>query len=72
MDMSAWMARVTTDLPTVIARRIGMSTSTFHSQINRDTGLKPETVVMIARAYGADPLEGLVALGLITPEEAGS
>jgi hypothetical protein len=71
MDMKPWLGRVADPEPAVVARKIGMSTSTFDGQLKSAKGLRPETVVKVARAYGADPVAALVELGLLTPEEVG-
>lgn len=51
-----------------IARNIGVSHPTLSRQLTA-AALDPYAVVAIARVYDADPLDGLVALGLITRRE---
>lgn len=70
MDSLQWLAQVTNNAaPTGAARVAGVQPSTMSRQMDKGS-LSPETVVAIARAYGAPVLPGLVACGLITPEEA--
>lgn len=68
MDMKQWIESIA---PSVYAAalKIEMTPSTMDSQLKSASGLKPETVVKIARAYGESPLLGLVELGLITTDE---
>ncbi|RJO79327.1 hypothetical protein D5S18_03070 [Nocardia panacis] len=52
-----------------IGRRLGMD----NTKVARHLYSVPpvaETVILLARAYGADPLEGLVEAGLLTADEA--
>ena len=54
-----------------IAMRAKIPTGTLGRQLANDL-LSPENIVAIARAYRVSPLDGLVALGLITDEEVRS
>ena len=69
MEAKSWIKRVAGVQPATVAKAIGMSTSTFDSQMK--AGLKPETVVKIARQYDVDVIASLVELGLISADEAG-
>ena len=70
MDAVTWMSAVTDgDSINAVANRTGMIQTTLNRQV-RGGALTPETVVAIARAYGAPVLPGLVACGLITEAEA--
>ena len=70
MDAVTWMSAVTDgDSINAVANRVGMIQTTLNRQVRGGT-LTPETVVAIARAYGAPVLPGLVACGLITETEA--
>lgn len=51
-----------------VAERAGVIQTTLNRQLKAES-LSPETVVSIARAYGVDVLSGLVAAGLITPDD---
>lgn len=69
MDIHAWISATTSGASgRQIAAASGISNATIAYQLK--SGVQPATVVAIARAYGASPLSGLVALGLITEEEA--
>lgn len=52
-----------------VAIDAGISIPTLSRQV-RESSLTPENVVRIARHYGRSPLSGLVAIGLLTEEEA--
>ncbi|ROR94021.1 hypothetical protein EDD28_2451 [Salana multivorans] len=66
----AWIIRVTDgDSLRQVALNSRIAVPTLTDQV-RNGRVQPATVVAIARAYGASPLSGLVALGLITDEEA--
>ncbi|MDE1565619.1 hypothetical protein ACXITP_06600 [Actinotignum sanguinis] len=54
-----------------VAAAIGVHNSTYNRQY-ASGHLNAHFIVAIARHYGADPLEGLIAGGYITPSEAGS
>lgn len=58
-----------TDTLTDAARLAGLDKSTV-SRWRTGRTPSPEGIVQLARVYNADPLEGLVAIGLLTPEEA--
>lgn len=70
MDSIEWLGTVTNGTaPTTAARAAGIQASTMASQVAKGV-LAPKTVVAIARKYDAPILEGLVAAGLITADEA--
>lgn len=52
-----------------IARRAGINAATFHRKMAEDA-FTPDDAVAIARAYHRSPIEALVVLGTITPDEA--
>jgi hypothetical protein len=71
MDMKQWLAAVTKDASVnAIAREIEVPHKTLDTQLRSPTGLKPDMVVKIARAYDVSPVAALVDLGLITEKEA--
>lgn len=73
MDSKKWLARVSEGASVnAIAKAIGVSTSTLDSQLKSSTGLKPDTMVAIARAYGYSPVAALVDCGLVTSLDARS
>lgn len=51
-----------------VAQEAGIAQTTLNRQV-RTGRLTPETIVSVAVAYHRDPLDGLVAAGLITPEQ---
>lgn len=53
-----------------VADRAGISRATLNRQVERGQ-LSPEVAVAVARAYDVPVLPGLVAVGLISEEEAG-
>lgn len=57
------------DAENAVAQRSGVRQTTLNRQLRQDT-LSAESAVKIARAYGADLLEALVAVGLIKAPEA--
>ena len=64
-----WYRQATGDATVnAVAAKAGLVGSTLSRQIKGDA-LTPETVVAVARAYDADPIDGLIVLGLITEEE---
>ena len=61
-----WFERVTQgDTVNAAAEKAHMVGSTLNRQVRAAT-LSPESIVAIARAYDADPIEGLIISGLIT------
>jgi len=66
-DMRPWIATFTDDPIIAIAERIGATQGNLNRQVNGTTNIPSETVVKIARAYDANPLPGLVEIGLIEP-----
>lgn len=70
MTLKPWLATVTEDSINAIAQRLGVAQSNLNRQINGKTPMPAETVVKIARAYGVNPIPGLVEQGLISASEA--
>lgn len=69
MDIMKWFRTVTQgDSVNAAAKASGLNQPTLSRQVNAST-LSPDSVVAIARAYDADPIEGLIILGLITEED---
>lgn len=52
-----------------VAIKAGLTTSTLNRQL-KSGALSAENVILIARAYGANPVAALATTGYITPEEA--
>lgn len=70
MDIHKWITNTTNGDPIKeVARRIERPFTTVRRQLV-DVEPAPETVVAIARAYDASPIDGLVTLGLIDVDEA--
>lgn len=64
-----WYEKVTGgDSKYSVAAAAGISRATLVRQLNSDQ-LSPENVIAIARAYDADIVDGLEAIGLCTSEE---
>lgn len=57
------------DAENAVAQRSGVRQTTLNRQLRQDS-LSAESAVKIARAYGSDLLEALVAVGLIGAPEA--
>ncbi|MEV6767512.1 helix-turn-helix transcriptional regulator [Nocardia sp. NPDC051030] len=54
-----------------VARRLGMSDVTLARHLDRDDDLpEPRTVIALCRAYGVNPISGLIAAGYLTDEDA--
>lgn len=69
MDTVTWFREVTGgDSVNAAAKAAGINQPTLARQINAGT-ISPENVVAVARAYNADPIEGLIIAGLITEAE---
>lgn len=64
-----WLAGVTADSINEVARRAGVPQATLSKQLNEDR-LKVENAMAICRTYSANPLDALVALSVITHEDA--
>jgi len=72
MDAITWVRTVGEgDSDRQIAVRAGIPIGTFSRQLSQNL-LTPHNIVLIARAYRASPLDGLVAVGLITKAEVRS
>lgn len=66
MDIMKWFRTVTQgDSVNAAAKAAGINQPTLSRQVKANT-LSPDSVVAIARAYDADPIEGLMILGLIS------
>lgn len=72
MDAKSWIKRVSGEAPATVAKKLGITPSTLDSQMKSANGLKPETVVLIARHYKADVVASLVELGLIASKDIGA
>lgn len=71
MNAKDWLDRLTDDASVnAAAQKAGVPQKTLDTQLRSHTGLKPDMVVKIARAYGASPVAALVDLELITEAEA--
>lgn len=69
MNIADWYRRtIGTDSHNAVAARAGVNQSTITRQL-RDGRLGYDLIVPIARAYGADPIEGLIVAGLITQDD---
>lgn len=68
--IKSWLREITANATNgAIADKIKISRSTLNRQIS--LGAVPaETIIEIARAYGANVIAGLVANGIITKDEA--
>lgn len=67
-----WFARTTENASGRAAADLaGLPPATLNRQLGRGH-LAAETVIAIARAYGAHPVGALVATGYLTPEEGGT
>ncbi|MDR2973887.1 MAG: hypothetical protein LBV00_04115 [Propionibacteriaceae bacterium] len=67
-NSEAWLRSITRDAEGVVSRRIGVYQSTLSRQLRADS-LTPTSIVAIARSYGASPVAGLIATGLISPDD---
>ena len=67
-EMTWYYATVGDDTPNAAAGKSGLVQSTLAAQLRRGR-LAPESVVAIARAYGADAIKGLIAAGLISADD---
>ena len=66
MDTVQWFKEVTEgDSVNAAAKKAGLNQPTLARQLNAGA-LSPESVVAVARAYGADAIEGLIVAGLVT------
>ena len=71
MDAKTWLNRVTGGASVnAAAAAAGVPQKTLDTQLRSKTGLKPEMIVRIARAYGQSPIAALVENGLLTELEA--
>lgn len=52
-----------------IAKKVGMTAATFHRKWTENAFISDDAII-IARAFGRSPIEGLVQLGSLTEEEA--
>ncbi|WP_346921340.1 hypothetical protein [Glutamicibacter creatinolyticus] len=63
-NISAWLEQKTGDTKRQMALRLGHTPSTFNRNIET-----PEVIIAVCRAYGINPIEGLIAAGLINQDE---
>jgi hypothetical protein len=70
MSYRLWLSTITSDAVMVVAGKIGVSASVLNRQVIGKANMPPETIVKISRAYGANPIPGLVEVGLISMHEA--
>lgn len=68
-DMREWLKDRTGHTVRGVAERAGIEPSTLARQLKKDT-LTVQTVVAICRAYQLPFLDGFVAAGFLTDEEA--
>ena len=68
-DWREWLSAITQDPVTASADKAGLSQSYLNRQLSGARPMQPETVIALSRAYGQDPLEGLVELGILEPHE---
>ncbi|AIT60153.1 hypothetical protein [Corynebacterium doosanense] len=69
MEHTEWFNVLTSNASGLEAsRRAGITTSTLNRQLSRNA-LSAESVIHLARAYGANPTEALAATGYLTSEE---
>lgn len=69
MDAMKWYAAtVGDDTPNAVAAKSGLVYTTLYRQLSTRK-LTPETIVGIARAYGRDAINALVAHGLLTEDD---
>lgn len=69
MDITDWYRRtIGTDSHNAAAAKAHVNPSTVTRQLH-DGRLGYDLIVPIARAYGADPIEGLIIAGLITQDD---
>lgn len=52
-----------------IAERTGIPESTISRWLSEKAEPRPRQVVTVTRAYGANPIEGLIAAGYLTEDE---
>lgn len=72
MNISDWLETLPgAPVPTEVAQRAHLSKATLFRHIERGE-TTAENVIAIARAYGVSPVDALVELGFLTPEEATS
>lgn len=70
MDAKKWIERVAHESVNAVAKKIEMTGSTLDSQIKSERGLKPETVISIARAYPPySPVQALVDFKFLESKE---
>ncbi len=68
-NIMEWLRKVTNgDTKNAIAVRSNLPTSTLNRQWN-DEKFSADVVISVAHAYGASPIEGLSALGVITRDD---
>lgn len=71
MEIKNWLATVSRDATVnAIAREARVPQKTLDTQLRSATGLKPDMVVKIARAYRYPAVQALVDLGFLEASEA--
>lgn len=69
-QLREWKVRITRDASDrAIAAQLGISGTTLANRLSAEPPHAP-TVVDMARAFGALPVDGLVAAGILTEDEA--
>ena len=70
MDKKTYFAQLTHDAAiNEISNKTGLSVSTLWRQYNKGCEFSAESVIIIARAYGENPVEALVEFGYIRADE---
>lgn len=70
MSHNEWLAAtIRPDSIRAASQRIDLAPTTITRQLQRG-GLSPEVVIALCRAYGQNPVDGLVETGFLRPHEA--
>ncbi|WP_169171994.1 helix-turn-helix domain-containing protein [Bifidobacterium oedipodis] len=70
MDKKTWLEATThADNANAIAAKTGITRSTAWRQWNDDMNFSAENVIKIARAFDADPVDGLIVFGYLKESE---
>lgn len=70
MEKQKWFEEVTNHAAVnEVATRTGLSPATLWRQYNNDLGFTAENLIIVARTYGASPIEALVIFGFLNEEE---
>lgn len=70
MTWSDYLRSITSDNQAEIAARTDVHYSTVSRWLSDDIDPTPRTVIRVARCYGRNPIEALVAVGYLSPDEA--